>query len=108
MMYHKYPYACWLYYLILFLIICWVIKPLRAIPKTIFNALGDLIKIMVDVLISLVKSIVMFLKDSVPILLDHLFKLIIAFLLFFVRGITWILQLFIKGLYQLFKGIDPS
>ncbi len=102
----NYPYQCWLYYLIIFLILCWVIKPLRAIPKTLFNILGDLIKISVDLFLIIIKNLVLFLKSAIPTILEHVFKLIVAILLFLVRGIVWVLQLFIKGLYQLFKGIE--
>lgn len=95
-----------LIYSLLFIILCFIVKPMRNIPMTIWRGLGDLLSAVVEIPLLLFQYVVAFLKETLPTLFEHLLKLILALLLFLVRGITWALQALVRILHSLFQKIS--
>lgn len=91
--------------LIMFLAICWMVKPFRPIPGFLLNSVGKLIKIVVDIVISIFQQLILFLQEALPMVINKLLQAVLAILLAIVRAISWLLEKLIQGCYLLFQSM---
>lgn len=93
---------------LIFLVCCLIIKPFRGIPKALWNALGDLIRMVVDIFIGLLQQLILFLREAIPLLMQKLFQVLLAVVMTVVKALGWLLEQLIRLLHGLFQRIGQG
>ncbi|MPS72491.1 MAG: hypothetical protein E2590_04990 [Chryseobacterium sp.] len=89
--------------ILIYLIICKLLKPLGVLPKALAEALEQLLIMVFEMIAKLVHYIVVFIKSTVPVIFEHLLKLVITLFLFVIRGFTWLINGIVSLLNRLFR-----
>ena len=94
---------------IIYLIICKMLKPLGVLPKALAEALEGLLIILFEMSATLIKYLLVLIKSTFPVIFEHLLKLIIAVFLIVIRAITWLINGLVKLLNRFFRATqNPS
>jgi hypothetical protein len=94
--------------IIIYLIICKMLKPLGVLPKALAEALEGLLIILFEMSATLIKYLLVLIKSTFPVIFEHLLKLIIATFLIVIRAITWLINGLVKLLNRLFRLTQNS